>query len=442
MAPRRQFARPHRRAGYWCLIRRVPREFAAYDRRNPVVISTGIRICDDPRAVVATEAVRRLDNDLEQYWASRRAGRDPDAEARYERARETAKQLGFAYVPAAESVSLPITDILHRIETLEARQSFDTSTEIAAVLGGEAPPAVMLSALLEEHEKIVAASFTKKSEQQKKKWRVARETALATFIDIIGGDRPINALTRADTLALRSYWQERIVGGEVEIDTANKSIGRVSSMFKAVDEIKQLGLPQIFDKLRIRGGKDNQRIAFAPELVQSEFLAEGMFADLNAEARRVIYLITETGLRLSEACNLSRTTIRLDASIPHVQVRPQGRETKNHQSERDIPLVGVALIAMRAQPDGFPRYRDKADSLSALVNQALEARGLRPEPGQTLYSLRHTFEDRLTAVEAPEKVVAALMGHKWHRPRYGLGPSLAQKRVWLERIAFRPPAAV
>jgi hypothetical protein len=47
-----------------------------------------------------------------------------------------------------------------------------------------------------------------------------------------------------------------------------------------------------------------------------------------------------------------------------------------------------------------------------------------PIPGQTLYSLRHTFEDRLTAVEAPEKVVAALIGHKWHRPRYGLGPSL------------------
>jgi integrase len=104
--------------------------------------------------------------------------------------------------------------------------------------------------------------------------------------------------------------------------------------------------------------------------------------------------------------------------------------------------VGVALMAMRAQPEGFPRYRDKADSLSALVNKALEVRGLRPEPGQSLYSLRHTFEDRLTAVEAPEKVVAALMGHKWHRPRYGLGPSLEQKREWLKRIAFRPPTSV
>jgi integrase len=169
---------------------------------------------------------------------------------------------------------------------------------------------------------------------------------------------------------------------------------------------------------------------------------EGAFADLNAEARRVIYLVTESGLRLSEACNLSRATIRLDAPVPHIRVQPEGREIKTDQSQRDVPLVGVALKAMREQPEGFPRYRDKADSLSALVNQALEVRGLRPEPGQSLYSLRHTFEDRLTALEAPEKVVASLMGHKWHRPRYGLGPSLEQKREWLNRIAFRAPMTV
>ena len=442
MAPQRELARPHRRDGYWCLIRRVPRALAAYDRRNPVVISTGIRIAHDPRAILATEAVRRLDVELERYWADKRAGRDPEAEARFARARETAQRLGFAYAPASDAVSFPIGDIVQRVEALVAGKAIERPPEVAAVLGGEPPPTVMLSTLVEEYEKIIVASLVKKSQRQKTKWRVARETALGQFIDVIGGDRPIGSVTRSDTWALRSYWQERIVKGEVEIDTANKCIGRVSSMFKAIDESKQLGLPKIFDKLRIGGGKDNQRVAFAPDHVQAKFLADGMFAELNAEARRVIYLMTETGLRLSEACNLSHATIKLDAKVPHIQVRREGRETKNHQSERDIPLVGVALLAMREQPDGFPRYRDKADSLSALVNQALETRGLRPEPGQTLYSLRHTFEDRLTAVEAPEKVVAALMGHKWHRPRYGLGPSLEQKRNWLERVAFRPPSAV
>jgi hypothetical protein len=114
---------------------------------------------------------------------------------------------------------------------------------------------------------------------------------------------------------------------------------------------------------------------------------------------------------------------------------PEGRDLKTDQSAREIPLVGVALRAMQEQPDGFPRYRDKADVLSALVNKALKARELRPERGQSLYSLRHTFEDRLTAVDAPDKIIACLMGHKWSRPRYGVGPSLEHKRDWLERIA-------
>jgi integrase len=93
---------------------------------------------------------------------------------------------------------------------------------------------------------------------------------------------------------------------------------------------------------------------------------------------------------------------------------------------------------MKRNPNGFPRYREKADSLSALVNKFLENAELLPTDNHSLYSLRHTFEDRLTAVEAPEKIIATLMGHKWMRPRYGAGPSIEQKQKWLLKIAFKP----
>jgi len=50
--------------------------------------------------------------------------------------------------------------------------------------------------------------------------------------------------------------------------------------------------------VRIRGGKDNQRVAFAPAFVLERILAEGMFDNLNTEARRAIYLIVDAyGLR-------------------------------------------------------------------------------------------------------------------------------------------------
>jgi integrase len=438
----RRSPRPHKRKGFWYLVRRVPGAFSDVDGRGLVMLSSGIRVADDPRGHSARDAVATLDRDLFRRWQDLKAGRDPDGEARYKKALETARTVGVSYLPAADVANLPLSDLVQRVERIDDVGKVEEPGLVAAVLGGERPPPFMLSGLRGEFERINAILLTAKSERQLRRWRAQRDAAVETFISVLGGDRSLASLKRTDVLAVRRYWQDRILRGEVEVDTGNKNITRVGAMFRAVNENLMLGLGPIFEKTTISGGRDKQRVAFKPDFVQEKILAEGMFDDLNPEARRVVYLVAETGLRLSEACNLSKETIKLDASVPHVQVRPEGREMKTQQSKRDIPLVGVALMAMRAQPEGFPRYRDKADSLSALVNKALETRGMRPEPGQSLYSLRHTFEDRLTAVEAPEKVVAALMGHKWHRPRYGLGPSLEQKRDWLKRIAFRPPRSV
>jgi integrase len=435
-------ARPHKVKGFWFLVRRVPGEFSAFDTRKLVRISTGIRIVDDPRGIRAAEIVSKLHAGLIQYWKDKRRGRDRDAEMRYQQACERSRSLGFNYVPAAEAAStLPVEEILRRFENLARRDVVDSTREVTAVLGGVPAPVITTDAMVDEFEQIVRASLIAKSDRQKKKWRKPRETALEVFVGLVGS-RPISTLTRADALKLRSHWQDRVVAGQIEIGTANKCIGHIATMFRAINESKQLNLPSIFERIRIGGGRDGQRLAFAPVFVQDHILADGIFDDLNAEARRVIYLIAETGLRLSEAINLSRATIRLGARVPHICVLPEGRDIKTDQSRREIPLVGVALMALREQPDGFPRYRDRSDVLSALVNKALCVRGLRPEPGQSLYSLRHTFEDRLTAVGAPDKIIACLMGHKWSRPRYGVGPSLEHKREWLERIAFRPPSTV
>ena len=290
-------ARPHKVKGFWFLVRRVPGEFSAYDRRNPVRISTGIRIVDDPRGIRATEVVTKLHAELLQYWKDKRRGRDRDAEARYQKACNRARSLGLTYVPAAEAApSLPIEDILRRFETLAMWGTKDSAAEVTAVLGGEAAPAIMIDAMVDEFEQIVRASLISKSERQKKKWRKPRETALEVFLDLVGS-RPITTLTRADALKLRSHWQDRVVAGETEIGTANKCIGHIVTMFRAINESKQLNLPAIFDRIRIGGGRDGQRLAFAPAFVQERILADG--------------------------------------------------------------------IAMCTQPDGFPRYRDRADVLSA-----------------------------------------------------------------------------
>ncbi|MDX8432771.1 integrase [Mesorhizobium abyssinicae] len=430
--------RPHKRDGIWYLVRRVPKEFASFDRRGLVRISTGVAVADDPRGVRARDAVRSLGAELETYWRKLGDGQSAEAALRFEAARKRARSFGLAYRTNEELAAGPLDELIARMKLLLDRNAIDNAADVAAVMGGARRPALRLSGLLKEFEAIEQQNLLAMSPNQIKKWRNPKKRAIANLIGVIG-DKEIARMTREDAVAFREWWQKRVVGGGLDIGTANKDIGHISKMLRVVDLTHQLKLEPVFHHLRLSGAVAAQRAAFSEQFVQEKILAEGALDGLNDEARHLVYLIADTGLRLSEAANLTAETIHLDHEIPHVQVRPNGRRLKTDHSARDIPLVGCALDVMKLHPNGFPRYRDKAASLSALVNKVLGKKKLLPTSEHSLYSLRHTFEDRLTAVEAPEKVTASLMGHKWIRPKYGAGPSLMQKHEWLQKIAFKLP---
>ncbi|ACL61578.1 site-specific integrase [Methylobacterium nodulans] len=352
-----------------------------------------------------------------------------------------ARQLGFSYMPAAEVATQPLAEILARIEALAARDVADDPATRGAVLGKEPVPVVLLSQLFDQYETLTGAARQDLSPDQLRKWANPKKRALANLLKVVR-DKPVTELTRNDALDFRVWWQERVLVAGIEIATANKDVGHINRMLRQIERSHRLGMGPVFAELRLEGETQGQRVAFAPEWVQTRILAEGALDALNPEARRILYIMAETGMRLSEICNLTAETIRLDHQVPHVVVRADGRRMKTKQSARELPLVGLALMAAQAQPEGFPPYRDKAASLSAITNNVMRSAGLLPLEGQSAYSFRHCFEDRLTAVEAPEKLIAAMMGHKYQRPRYGAGPSLAQKQEWLQRIAFTPPSSV
>lgn len=203
----------------------------------------------------ARETVERLDRDLARYWKDLRSGKDADAEARYQLACVQARSLGFAYAPANDAAGqLPVDGVLKRFETLFMRGSAAKLAEVSAVLGGERPPEVMTTTMLEDYVDCQRAGLASKSERQRQKWRVAKDRALRVLLDIVG-DVPLTSLSRADALKLRSNWQDRVVAGEVEIATANKSIGHVSTMFRTINESRQMNAPAIFERLRISGEK-------------------------------------------------------------------------------------------------------------------------------------------------------------------------------------------
>lgn len=432
--------KPHNRAGIWYLVRRVPTRFRFFDTRTLVYISTGVRVVDDPRGIHATRVVADLNAALEQSWLDLEAGREPDAARSYERARRDATKLGLDYVQSSDLLKGPEAEVMRRATILASRGLHQDRNAIEAAFGLVGPPKLMLSDLPEAFEHEQRASLKAMSPDQLRRWRNPKKRAAQDLIDVIG-DRPVADLTRANALEFRDHWKDRVIAGKAEIGTANKQFGHIGRMLRVVETAQQLGIPlETFEKLRIEGETTGQRTAFDQTFIQDAILADGALDGLNPEARRVVFVMSDTGLRVSEVVNLLPHHIHLDAGVPHVSIEPEGRKLKTDQSERKMPLVGCALEAMKRQPNGFPRYRDKGASLSALVNKYLSNHGMRPTDGHSLYSLRHSFEDRLTALDPPDKVIATLMGHKFSRPKYGAGLSLEHLQGWLKKIAFEPPA--
>jgi len=115
------------------------------------------------------------------------------------------------------------------------------------------------------------------------------------------------------------------------------------------------------------------RDPFDTEFIQNKILAEGALTGLNEEARRVIFLLADTGLRLSEATNLDQGSIVLDAVVPHVQVRPDGRRMKTQQT--GICLRGFLSEESRPRPRSNQRTIWPRRSLSENTERLEEENG-------------------------------------------------------------------
>lgn len=75
--------------------------------------------------------------------------------------------------------------------------------------------------------------------------------------------------------------------------------------------------------------------------------------------------------------------------------------------------------------------------LTNKVNKFLRENDLFPSTNHSTYSLRHSFQDRLTAISTPDRVQVQLMGHSFRREDYGLGAALEQKLEYLSKISLR-----
>ncbi|WP_234450807.1 tyrosine recombinase XerC [Paracoccus sp. MC1862] len=272
------------------------------------------------------------------------------------------------------------------------------------------------------------------SADQKRIWINPRKKAVANFIEQID-DLALDQITRDHMLDFRKWWSDRVSDGEVSTNSANKEIGHLSSILFTVNELKRLGLNLPLGVLTLKKTDQKNRPPFSNEWIKTKLLAPGALDGLNIKARNILRVMVNTGARPSEVAALLPAHIHLSAKVPFIEILPEGRHIKSLYSKRKIPLVGVSLAAMRECKDGFSRYRNKP-GLSATINKFLSENGLKESPGHVLYSLRHSFEDRMLAAGIDERIRRDLLEHRLNRERYGAGASLEHVHQLLQAIAL------
>jgi integrase len=145
------------------------------------------------------------------------------------------------------------------------------------------------------------------------------------------------------------------------------------------------------------------------------------------ELRWIVALISDTGLRLSEAVGLHVKDFDLQNDVPHVLIQPHAwRRLKTPSSKRRVPLVGMSLWAAKRIVGNastefcFPRYTNSqkcnANSASAALNKWLKPIGNKSD---VIHGFRHSFRDRLRAAEVQVDLIDQLGG--WSLKSVGQG---------------------
>lgn len=411
------------------LRRRVPRRYHSIESRAIIWIS----LHTDSETIARSKADKAW-SQLTEAWEARLAGHAEDAASRYAAVQELARVRGFRYLDIESVARLPVKQLVERIEAVPEAGGQPDTLEASALLGTSRKPEISLKQALEIYWGLSRDKVIGKSTDQLRRWKNPRIKAVGNFIQIVG-NKPIDCITRDDMLDFRQHWLDRMEAGEVTPNSANKDLIHLGTVLKTVNTMKRLGLDLPLGELSFREGEKRTRPPFSVEWIRDKILAPAALDGLNEDARGLLIGMINTGYRPSEGVALTRDTIRLEGPVPYISIEPEGRQLKTPHSRRLIPLTGVSLEAFRAFPQGFPRYRDSA-SLSGTVNKYLRENDLLETPGQSFYSLRHAFEDRMIAAGIDDRIRRDLFGHRLDRERYGKGASLEHLWRLLKLIAL------
>ena len=234
---------------------------------------------------------------------------------------------------------------------------------------------------------------------------------MAVFISL-AGDRDVRQYTREDAKLFVRHLEIR--GNKTA--TIRRRINSLSAILNYAYSELDLDKRNPFSRSIIKGEGDD---SFKRGIFANEQLKQGYDKALasGSQIKLLMPLLGETGCRLAEIIGLRLEDIYLENDLIHI--RPNtARRLKTRSSQRTLPLVGYAKVAMEEAikwSDNewlFPRYigdeKCKADHASAALNKCLK----KDFDGLTAHCLRHSFRYRLRAVECPMDMIDQIGGWK------------------------------
>ena len=430
------------RGDIWHYVRRVPKAVRHVDDRTLIYRSLDTdsrRLARQRRDVCAAAD--------DQRWNEIAPGRfsAAPADAGLLDAKQHARTLGFTYRPVESLVADDtVTALLKRLMALAPLEPQATPKEerdAAALVGTIEPQPITITQAMDIYlSEIVADELAGKSPEQVKNFSKIKRRAVANFVRI-NGDVDMREITRDHAHAVRKFWHDRIhpTDGSKPMSgsSGNKDLGSLRKLYrKYFEHVGEEERRNPFRNMRFSDKNLKKVLPFSDIWVRERILSPGILEGLNREGALLCMALIETGCRPSELANIRPENIRLDAEVPHIRIRAtKDRKLKSGASVRDIPLVGVALEAMKRAPKGFPHYRDRSYLLSASLLKAFKSRGLMPSNQHRIYSFRHSFESRMLEAGLDFGLRCTLMGHRNPRPEYGDGGALAFRRDELLKIA-------
>lgn len=285
--------------------------------------------------------------------------------------------------------------------------------------------------------------LTIKGKGKGKTFHTAAERACKYLVEATE-HKHLHEYTRQDALAFRDYLIAKGLAGS----SISRIYNALNSTLNFTIHEYALDIPNPFSRVYFdRSHKVRKRLPIPTDIIdriQSECYR------IDDDMRWLLALISDTGLRLSEAAGLHRDDLVLNHGIPHliVQAHPW-RTLKTSASERTLPLVGTSLWAAQRIANeaidtvfAFPRYNrsghTNGNSASAALNKWLKS---YLPTGCSIHSFRHSMRDRLRSVNCPSEMIDQIGG--WARNNvgqgYGQGYDLVNLQEAMQKILVNTP---